>query len=608
MSNKCRLTNIYEQLIFVFLLVLPCKTVFSSVDMRSSESVKIEEGLISIKTEDAPLSKIVKKIEKKTGVEFKLMGKMKEKVVTVNFNEFSLLEGIKKLMYPFNYVITHRHDKAINKVIILDVGLNSERVAYKSRYENFVSSPPEDAGYVNAGIGVNAVNTYPGDEINRKGHPSMARNIEQTERKFENDPGEDSPGVTNAPGDSSMYEGASNKRHKGKGKAESSKVSTQFGSRFEPPQAGKECGTGFHFNDGANEGWRLIGLFDRDQFDPIPESFSDRTAPFSLSHNSPTATPYRDPLSNGTGSIYVDIDNLLPGSPSNSQYVHWDLNSPDLSGDVRWQGISTFSYDIVNAITSRDVSSYVMAALLVKTPDLKEEYFVDMRKVFHNNSWRTYKVNVKELNIPGGSTVLAVNLRIFFEVRKTYDGFIRVDNVIPSGSKVCSEEIATVIRLGDSWKFLKGNSDPGVEWNDVSFDDSGWQKGQTGIGYGSGEYKTKLSDMKDNYLALYARKTFKIDDATALTGMILRMDYDDGFVAYINGKVVARAHMPDGVPDHNTKALDHGTGLVEIFDLSEHKTKLVSGTNILVIEVHNESIGSTDIAFFPELEIKVQHE
>ncbi|MDR4498966.1 MAG: hypothetical protein MRK02_13770 [Candidatus Scalindua sp.] len=40
--------------------------------------------------------------------------------------------------------------------------------------------------------------------------------------------------------------------------------------------------------------------------------------------------------------------------------------------------------------------------------------------------------------------------------------------------------------------------------------------------------------------------------------------------------------------------------------MSEHKTKLVSGTNILAIEVHNESIGSTDIAFFPELEIKVQ--
>ncbi|MDR4498965.1 MAG: hypothetical protein MRK02_13765 [Candidatus Scalindua sp.] len=508
--------------------------------MGTSENVKIEEGLISIHTKNAPLDKIVKTIAKKTGVEFKLIGKMKEKVVTVNFSGLSLLEGIKKLVYPFNYVITHCQDKAINKVIILDINLNSQRTANRSSYQDFVTSPPEATGYVGSEMGGNVASRYPGAEINRKGPPSMAGNIVQTERKSENTQSKNKEGVASSSDTFSMNGGASNKRHKEE--AESNKVFTQFGSRLDPTQGGKECGTGFHFNDGANEGWRLIGLFDRDQFDPIPESFSDRTAPFSLSHNSPTATPYRDPLSNGTGSIYVDIDNLLPGSPSNSQYVHWDLNSPDLSGDVRWQGISTFSYDIVNDITSRDVSSYVMAALLVKTPDLKEEYFVDMRKVFHNNSWRTYKVNVKELNIPGGSTVLAVNLRIFFEVRKTYDGFIRVDNVIPSGSKVCSEEIATVIRLGDSWKFLKGNSDPGVEWNDVSFDDSGWQKGQTGIGYGSGEYKTKLSDMKDNYLALYARKTFKIDDATALTGMILRMDYDDGFVAYINGKVVARAH------------------------------------------------------------------
>lgn len=47
---------------------------------------------------------------------------------------------------------------------------------------------------------------------------------------------------------------------------------------------------------------------------------------------------------------------------------------------------------------------------------------------------------------------------------------------------------------------------------------------------------------------------------------------------------------------------------MEVFDLSEHKSNLVSGTNVLAIEIHNESIGSTHLALFPELEVKVQPE
>ncbi len=39
--------------------------------------------------------------------------------------------------------------------------------------------------------------------------------------------------------------------------------------------------------------------------------------------------------------------------------------------------------------------------------------------------------------------------------------------------------------------------------------------------------------MRGNYKTVYARKTFNISDASTATGMTLRIDYDDGFVAYI---------------------------------------------------------------------------
>ncbi len=102
------------------------------------------------------------------------------------------------------------------------------------------------------------------------------------------------------------------------------------------------------------------------------------------------------------------------------------------------------------------------------------------------------------------------------------------------------------INVGDIWKYFKGTSNPGSGWNDVGFNDSGWLQGPTGIGYGDGDDATVLSDMRNNYKTVYARKTFNISNASAVTGMTFNMDYDDGFVAYINGVEVARRKMSSG--------------------------------------------------------------
>ena len=116
-----------------------------------------------------------------------------------------------------------------------------------------------------------------------------------------------------------------------------------------------------------------------------------------------------------------------------------------------------------------------------------------------------------------------------------------------------------VIPTGGTWKYFKGYSTPGAGWTGVSFDDSAWLEGPSGIGMGNNGFgvaddATVLSDMQNNYLAVYARQEFNVSDASTVTGMILTIDYDDGFVAYINGQEVARANMPAGTPDSNTYA------------------------------------------------------
>ncbi len=112
--------------------------------------------------------------------------------------------------------------------------------------------------------------------------------------------------------------------------------------------------------------------------------------------------------------------------------------------------------------------------------------------------------------------------------------------------------------------------------------------------------------MRGNYKTVYARKTFNISDASTATGMTLRIDYDDGFVAYINGQEVARALMPAGTPDYDTGSSGHEAGTPEIFDLGSYTGNLVSGTNVLAIEIHNRSKSSSDLSMIPELKIESQ--
>ncbi len=164
----------------------------------------------------------------------------------------------------------------------------------------------------------------------------------------------------------------------------------------------------------------------------------------------------------------------------------------------------------------------------------------------------------------------------------------------------------TVINTGDNWKYFKGYSEPTMGWTSLVFADESWLVGPTGIGMGDNDDATELADMKGNYLTVYARKTFNVINASWVTGMSLRMDYDDGFVAYINGQEVTRASMPAGTPAFDTKAIDHEAGTPETFDLGAYTGELVTGTNVLVIEIHNKKIGDKDLSMIPELDIDMQ--
>ncbi len=55
---------------------------------------------------------------------------------------------------------------------------------------------------------------------------------------------------------------------------------------------------------------------------------------------------------------------------------------------------------------------------------------------------------------------------------------------------------AELIAPGDTWKFFRGTdavSDPADAWKETSFDDSSWETGDSGFGYGDGDDATILN-------------------------------------------------------------------------------------------------------------------
>ncbi len=147
----------------------------------------------------------------------------------------------------------------------------------------------------------------------------------------------------------------------------------------------------------------------------------------------------------------------------------------------------------------------------------------------------------------------------------------------------------------------------GSRWTEVDFNDSGWLRGYTGIGYDyPGLVGLDVGAMRYNNQTVYIRIPFNVSDFGSIDELTLRMKFEDGFAAYINGVLVADFGADD--PEHmswNEGAVavreDSDAIIFEDFDITEHIGALQTGNNVLAIHGLNASISSSDLLILPEL-------
>ena len=91
--------------------------------------------------------------------------------------------------------------------------------------------------------------------------------------------------------------------------------------------------------------------------------------------------------------------------------------------------------------------------------------------------------------------------------------------------------------------------------------------------------------------------------------LTLKVRYDDGFVAYINGTEVARVNIPGSpgelVPWDESASSNHSDNLAEQFlaiDATAGVPHLRAGNNVLAIQALNSGKASSDFLIWPKLE------
>ena len=160
------------------------------------------------------------------------------------------------------------------------------------------------------------------------------------------------------------------------------------------------------------------------------------------------------------------------------------------------------------------------------------------------------------------------------------------------------------------------NGDVDDQWMRPEFDDSTWITGRNGAGFETQEgYESQISEefnfqsqLHRQGSSVYLRFPFETADPNALPNgrLVLKVKYDDGFVAYLNGHRVAAGNAPEQIAwdSRATGSHDDPAALqFALFDISEHADKIQAGANLLAIHGMNLDPGSTDMLTRVELEL-----
>lgn len=298
------------------------------------------------------------------------------------------------------------------------------------------------------------------------------------------------------------------------------------------------------------------------------------------------------------GSVFGDeqeIASIVNGIAANiAPALRWESNhSPYGSGRSKAQGI-------INAVTGSYRKN--MINMLRNYPTF-ELYDKEPVQAFLSADVEGASISVNGINVP----------------RSKFDGYlfspIRLKATAPAGYKFqkwsgfASKEAMDEMKYElfgheDWWMYFDQGSLDGEDWTSPDYDESDWAQGQALFGYHSrndgAQINTTLdfggnsSNKRPTY---YFRKAFTLDDdPSEIEEFQMTVNFDDGYIIYINGTPVANERVEYG-SSYGTYASAYGSDPYDTKTFSIDPGYFVQGDNVVAVELHNQSASSSDVYF-----------
>ncbi len=153
----------------------------------------------------------------------------------------------------------------------------------------------------------------------------------------------------------------------------------------------------------------------------------------------------------------------------------------------------------------------------------------------------------------------------------------------------------------------------GLAWTAVDFNDSQWLSGLNGVGFDaanpSGPYASAINtdvqaQMYGASHSIYLRTEIVLDAPRAITWMSLYVQYDDGFVLYVNGQKVVERNAPQSLGYNSAATATRDGTVVEQIDLTAYRHLLREGKNVLAFHGLNHAADGEDFLLMPRLAVR----
>ena len=176
---------------------------------------------------------------------------------------------------------------------------------------------------------------------------------------------------------------------------------------------------------------------------------------------------------------------------------------------------------------------------------------------------------------------------------------------LPAGAQTA------LVNHSDAWRYHKGTGATTTGWKTVAESalNTTWLSGAGGFGYADNTTETSLCgtllpDMKGLYSTVAMRRSFQITTPPVSSGhLVLTMDWDDGFIAWLDGAFLASANSPGSPAEpafnavatalHESSRGDSTKQAPTRYDLGAVGARLGPGTHVLALVGLNQALGSS---------------